>query len=160
MVDIISKRSGPRAEDQRARALIEKNRATITKLADQFSNGAYSASREAAAAPAEPQASGLIVSDLGAGRKAETPRPYIRISPNRRVVMVDMETNRQMHHLGEIRRVGGQPCFVLATKENGFFSPLDAALAERLAPLDGAALGRERSEAALAEEIGGLLDLD
>ena len=48
MVDIISKRSGPRAEDVRAKKLIEENRGAITRLADQFSNGAYSASRRAA----------------------------------------------------------------------------------------------------------------
>ena len=157
MVEIASKRSGRRAEDVRARALIEKNRDTITRLADQFSGGAYSAARRAAAAPTEPQGSGLIVSDLGASPRSATPRPYVRISPNRRVVVVDIETSRQMHHLGELRRIDGSLRFVLATKANGFFAPLDADLAERLATLDGVPIGAARSEAALASEIGDLL---
>jgi hypothetical protein len=160
MVEIVSRRSGPRAEDLRARALIEKNRATITRLADQFSGGAFSAARRAAEAPAEPQGSGLIVSDPGAARPSAPPRPYVRISPNRRVVVVDMATSRQMHHLGELRRVDDALRFVLATRANGFFAPLDADLAERLAALDGLPLDAGRSEAALAAEIGDLLGFE
>jgi hypothetical protein len=160
MAEIVSKRSGPRAEDVRARALIEKNRDTITRLADQFSGGAYLAARRAAEAPTERQGSGLIVSDLGASQRSATPRPYVRISPNRRVAVVDMETSRQMHHLGELRRIGGSIRFVLATEANGFFAPLDADIAERLGALDGVALGTGRSEAALAAEIGELLGFE
>ncbi len=150
MVDIISKRSGPREEDMRARSLIEKNRGTITKLADQLSNGAYSESKRPVEAP---QPSGLIISDLGAGKSADEPQPYVRISPNRRVVVVDMETSRQMHHLGELRRINGQITFILATRENGFFSPLDQEIADRLVTLDGAVLGPERAEDAFASEL-------
>ena len=156
MVEIVSKRSGPRAEDMRAPAERE-NRDTINRLADQFSGGAFSASRRAAEAPAEPRESGLIILDLGGSRKSEMPRPYVRISPNRRVVVVDMETSRQMHHLGELRRVDGFLRFVLATKVNGFFAPVEADIAERLAALDGVPIGADRSEAALASEIGDLL---
>lgn len=156
VVDIISKRSGPRREDLKARALIERNRDTIARLADQLSQGAYSASRNTAAR-AEPAPRGLIVSDLGSAPGGDRPKPYIRISANRRVVVVDYETGRQMHHLGEVRRMAGQLRFVLATKANGFFSPVDPAIAERLAALDGATIGPDRDEAALAAEITGCL---
>jgi hypothetical protein len=43
MVDIFSRRDGPRPEDARIRRLIEDNRATIDRIADHISNGAYSA---------------------------------------------------------------------------------------------------------------------
>jgi hypothetical protein len=158
-VDISKRPGSQRREDVAARALIERNRGAIERLADQISNGAYSARKAAARAPAAaPAPSGLIVSDLGAApRRSDAPRPYVRISPNRRVVVVDETTSRQMHHLGELRRVDGRLAFVLATRENGFFSPLDAALADRLAPLDGTALDAGRTEAGLAAELGALL---
>lgn len=159
MVDFVPRSSAPRREDQEARALIERNRGTISRLADRLSNGAYSASRRAGSAPSTPEPSGLIVSDLGASRPIADPEPYVRISPNRRVVIVDAATSRQMHHLGEIRRAEGAVRFVLATKENGFFSPLDPDIAERLAVLDGAAIADDQSEEALAAEIGDLLGL-
>ncbi len=155
-MDIISKRSGPRREDEAARRLVERNRHTIDRLADQLSNGAYSAGKRARTADA-PQASGLILSDLRAPRRPDDAKPYVRISPNRRVVVVDETTSRQMHHLGELRRIDGRWTFVLATRANGFFSPLDAGIAERLAALDGAVLGADRTEAGLAAEIGTLL---
>lgn len=155
-MDIISKRSGPRREDEAARRLIDRNRPTIERLADQLSNGAYSAGRRAKAAE-PPEAAGLIMSDLRAPRRPDDARPYVRISPNRRVVIVDETTSRQMHHLGELRRVDGAMTFVLATRANGFFSELDAGIAGRLAPLDGARLGADRSEDGLAAEIGTLL---
>lgn len=152
-MDIFQRNSAQRPEDQAARRLIERNRGTIERLADQISNGAYSASRKAAQQPA-PQASGKILSDLGGRRSSEVAKPYVRISPNRRVVVVDDNTSRQMHHLGDLRRVDGKMIFVLATAENGFFSPLTADMAERLSLLDGVALDAERTEATLAVEIG------
>lgn len=160
MSDLFSKRPAPWSGDPRARALIENNKATITKLADRLSNGAYSAAQRRAAEPKEPQAKGLIFSDLGEGKVATEARPYVRISPNRRVVVVDFETNKQMHFLGELRVVDGQRRFVLATKENGFFSPVDAEVAAALASLDGAVIDRSRNETVLAGEIGACLGID
>lgn len=159
MVDIISKRSGPRREDVAARQMIDNNRTTIERIADQISNGGYSANKARRAAPKEPEAAGLIVSDLGSAsrRGFEPPKPYIRVSPNGRVVVVDDNTNLQMHFLGEIRRANGVVRFALATKENGFLAPLETELAERLAPLDGAQMGGARTDAALASEIRTLL---
>jgi hypothetical protein len=154
VTDIISKRSGPRREDEEARRLISQNRGTIERLADQLSNGAYSARKSA---PKPAAASGLIVSDRAAPRRSDMPKPYVRISPNRRVVVVDETIGRQMHYLGELRRIEGRLVFVLATAANGFFSPLDADLAGALAPLDGLPLDSSRTETALAAEISNLL---
>ena len=151
-MDIISRRSGQRPKDAKARSLVERNRGTIEKLADQISNVAYSASRRAAAEHA-PKASGLIVSDLGAKRAGADPKPYLRVSPNAHVVVVDDETSRQMHLLGEIGRMDARPVFLLATCANGFFPDLDADLALRLAPLDRAPMGGARTDAALASEF-------
>src|SRR4051812_42963893 len=94
--------------DVEAKRLIEQNRGTIERLADQLSNGAYSASR---APKAEPQAQGLIIHVLGGKAESTTPEPYVRISHNDRVVVVDHETGRQLHYLGEIRRVDGRRRF-------------------------------------------------
>jgi hypothetical protein len=158
MVDIISKRSGPRTEDVAARQVIARNRQTIERIADQISNGGYSANKARKAAPKEPEATGLIMSDLGAARRGSEPeRPYVRVSPNGRVVVVDDNTNLQMHFLGQLRRSDGVTRFVLATAENGFLSPLDADLAGRLAALDGAPMGGARDDAGLAAEIRTLL---
>ncbi|MEO0763465.1 MAG: hypothetical protein AAFZ09_16945, partial [Pseudomonadota bacterium] len=78
----------------------------------------------------------------------------------RRVVVVDYETSRQMHFLGELRVADGQRRFVLATAANGFFSPVDAEVAAALADLDGAVLGPARDEARLAREIGAQLGIE
>lgn len=153
---IISRNAEPRREDAAARRLIDGNRATIERLADQISNGAWSARKAAAATPAEPAPDGLMIHHGGAAGAAE-PRPYVRVSPNKRVVVVDFETARQMLHLGEIRRVEGRWRFVLATRANGFFAPLDDETAARLAGMDGAPMGAGRDDDALAAELNGLM---
>lgn len=149
----LPRNTAPRREDQPARALIDNNRGVIERLADQLSNGAYSASRRAAAAPAAPQPEGLIISHGRHRATASAPKPYVRISPNRRVVLVDFETGRQMQHLGEIRRVEGVWRFVLATAANGFFLALASPLADDLAALDGAPMGDGRTDDILRAEI-------
>ena len=145
--------SGPRREDVAARRVIESNWGTIERIADQISDGGYSARRRAAATPSEPQPSGKLICDMGAPRRSPEPEPYVRISPNRRVVAADAETGRQLHHLGAIRRVGGTWRFLVATKANGFFAPVEAAIAERLLALDGVEMGNGRDDAKLAAEI-------
>lgn len=159
MVHIISKSSGPRSEDVRARSLIERNRGTIERLADQLSNGAYSASRRAVA-PAPPQASGSLIGYDGVGRAVDEPRPFVWIRPNHRVLVVDLNTSRQMHYLGEVKRIEGVWRFVLATAANGYALALDADLAGRLAPLDGVAMGAGRTDAVLTAELSRLLGYD
>jgi hypothetical protein len=136
--------------DGDARRLIEQNRGTIERLADQLSNGAYSASR---APKAEPQAQGLMIHVLGGKPASVAPDPYVRISANDRVVLADHENGRQLHHLGEIRRVDSKRRFILATRENGFFAPVDAEVAAALTGLDGMAVGGADGEERLAAEI-------
>jgi hypothetical protein len=62
-----------------------------------------------------------------------------------------------MHFLGEIRRAEGVWRFVLATKANGFFAPVDADIAARIATLDGAPMGAGRDDDSLAAELTALL---
>jgi len=157
MVEIISKRDGPRREDVQVKRLIEQNRATIVRLADQISGGGYSASKASRQAP---QAEGLIIHVGGGSPAAREARPSIRVSLNSRVIAIDQNTGRQLHHIGEIRDRGTGQFFVLATKENGFFSPVDEAVAEALAEFDGARLDTAHTEEQLAADIGKKLGIE
>ncbi len=152
MVDIVSKRSGPRPEDERARRLIEANRPTIEKLADRLTNGAWSARRAQPQAAPEPE--GLIIHTARASTPTEPPRPFVRVAVNGRVSMVDTNTGRQLHHLGDIRRRDGRESFRLATRENGFFTPVAPEIAEALADFDGQALEGAGAERRLVAAIG------
>lgn len=156
MTGIRAARSEPRREDVEARQLIERNRGTIAKIADQISMGAYSAGRQA---KPEPKAEGLIIHVLGGSSASESPLPYVRISPNDRVVLADEATGRQLEFLGQIRRQAAVRRFVLATKANGFFAELSSESAERLAPLDGIELKAGYGDAELIADIRGRLQL-
>lgn len=157
MVDIISKRSGPRREDVAAKRLIDNNRSTIEGLANQLSGGNYAAMRRP---PEPPQPDGLILHDLAGARATETKyQPYVRISLNGRVVIVDGETSKQLHFIGEIRNGPESREFVLATRDNKFFSPLDEDLCLRLADIDHKIIDAGWSEEDLADEIAKRLDL-
>ncbi|TPE49883.1 hypothetical protein [Amaricoccus solimangrovi] len=158
MIDIVSKRSGPRPEDERARKVIEANRPVIDKLADHLTNGAWSARRNAPAKTG-PEPEGLIIHTARATARSEPPRPFVRIAVNGRVSLVDLDTGRQMHHLGDIRRRDGITSFRLATRENGFFSPVEPEIAEAIADLDGQALEGPEAERGLTEAIGARLRL-
>lgn len=153
MVEIISKRDGARREDAHARRLIESNRATIDRLADHLSNGAYSA-RKAKPAGRPPEPSGVIIhAPARSTAIGDAPAPFVRIAVNGRVSVVDANSGRQLHHLGDLRRRDDGQRFVLATKTNGFFSPVAADVAARLADLDGTPVDRA-GEQALTDEIG------
>ncbi len=157
MVDIISKRSGPRREDVAAKRLIDSNRSTIEGLANQLSGGNYAAMRQP---PKPPQPDGLILHDLAGGRAAQvTYQPYVRISLNGRVVIVDGETSKQLHFIGEVRNGPGGREFVLATADNKFYSPLDEGLCLKLADIDHKIIDTEWSEEDLAGEITERLNL-
>ena len=117
MVEIISKRDGPRREDMQVKRLIEQNRSTIVRLADQISGGGYSASRKPRQ---QPKAEGLIIHVGGSAASAEA-SPSIRVTMNGRVISKDQNTGRQLHHIGDVRDRNGEQIFVLATKQNGFF---------------------------------------
>ena len=151
MVDIISKRDGPRREDVPLKQLIEQNREIITRLADQISGGSYSASKKPRS---EPQAEGLIIHVGSSQQTAAEILPTIRVSRNGRVIAVDLNSGRQLHHIGDMRLREGAEVFVLATKKNGFFAPVDEAIAEALAEIDGARLDVAYTEERLAADIG------
>lgn len=150
MVDIFSKRDGPRREDAAARHLIEANRDKITRLADQLTSGGYSAGKAAQAAPAPMPEGRTRFHVLGSPQGQAEAQPYVRISVNNRVVVADAGTGRQLHFLGELRRRDGQTRFVMASAQNGFFSPLDPELASLIADLDGRVVDRSFSEKDLA----------
>jgi hypothetical protein len=151
-LDIISRKSGPRAEDQQAKQHLQRNWGTIEKLADTLSGGKYSANKaRTAAAPPQPQ--GLIIVDQARPRLAEDPVPYLRISINGRVVLADTSSGIQLHFLGQLKRVNGELRFIIATKENGFFTPLDDDLIEKIADLANLPVNRSYSEDDLAQDI-------
>ena len=157
MVDIISKRDGPRREDVAAKRLIEKNRPTIARLADQLSGGGYSAMRQP---PKPPVPDGLVFHDFSEARPTEPQHPaYVRISLNGRVALVDGGTSKQLHFLGEIRGGANGDVFFLATEQNQFFAPLDADLAQNLAELDQTPINEEFSEDDLSAHISERLGL-
>ncbi|MGP3697295.1 hypothetical protein [Rhodobacter sp. NSM] len=158
MVDIISRRDGPRREDAAARHLIDANRGSINRLADQLTGGGYSASRRPQAAVADREPAGRIHAWGGAAPKAEQ-SPYLRISRNGRVVVACASSGRQLHLLGEIRRRDGRLRFFLASAENGFISALDAETAAVLADLDGCGITTEMTEERLAQELSARLGL-
>jgi hypothetical protein len=156
MVEIFSKRDGPRREDVQIKRLIEQNRGVITKLADQFSNGRYSQSQK----PRErPQAKGLII-HIGdkPATKAE-PEPKIRVTPNGRVIAVDESSGRQLQHFGDIRETAAGKTFALAIPRNRYIAPLDEATAEMLADMDGVTIGISYGAKDLAADIGNRLDM-
>lgn len=160
-MDIFSKRDGPRPEDQRAKRLLSENAGTIRRLADQISNGGYTRMQQDKAARAQtPQPEGRIIHDLKAPSRSAVPEPYIKVSLNNRVVLVDRNTGRQLQMLGEIRGNFLSRRFVLATAGNGFLSPVDDTMHAALGPLDQAELTPEFDQDALAAELGRLLGLD
>ena len=151
-MDIHSRKSGAREEDTHAKEHLRRNWGTIEKLADTLSGGKYSADKAKKAAP-PPQAQGLIIVDQSRPRLPDAPVPYLRISVNGRVVLADNSSGIQLEFLGQIKRVNGEKCFVIATKENGFFSPLAAEVAERIADLANRTINRDYSEDDLAADI-------
>ena len=157
MVEIISKRDGPRREDVQVKRLIEQNRSTIVRLADQISGGGYSASKKPRQ---QPKAEGLIIHVGGSAATAAEASPSIRVTMNGRVISKDQNTGRQLHHIGDVRNRNGEQIFVLATKQNGFFSPVDETIVEALAGLDGSRLTATYTEEQLAADIGAKLGID
>ncbi|TIL47811.1 hypothetical protein [Mesorhizobium sp.] len=157
MVEIISKRDGPRREDAQVKRLIEQNRSTIVRLADQISGGGYSASRKPRQ---QPKAEGLIIHIGGGTAPVAEAKPSIQVTMNGRVISKDRNTGRQLHHIGDIRDRGGDQVFVLATKQNGFFSPVDEIVAEALADMDGSRLAATYTEEQLAFDIGAKLGIN
>ena len=152
ILDSHSRLNSDRPEDKQAQAHLRRNWGTIEKLADTLSGGKYSADKAKTAAP-PPQPQGLIIVDQARPRLPDAPVPYLRISMNGRVVLADNGTGIQLHFLGQIKRVNGEQVFVLATAENGFISPLDPALAEKISDLANRSVNRGYSEDDLSQDI-------
>ncbi|WP_323776078.1 hypothetical protein [Leisingera sp.] len=159
-MDIFSKRDGPRLEDVKARRVLSENAGTIRKLADQISNGGFTRMRqEQARAREEPKPDGLIIHDLKASAAARTPEPYVKVSINNRVLIADLSNGRQIQMLGEIRGNFMSRKLVLATKENGFFSPVDDETREAIGHLENVEINSEFTETDLANTLETLLGL-
>jgi hypothetical protein len=144
-LDIHSRLSSERPEDKQAQAHIKRNWGTIEKLADTLSGGKYSADKAKKAAP-PPQAQGLIFVDQARPSVADVPVPYLRISMNGRVVLADTSSGIQLHFLGQIKRV-------IATAENGFISPLEPEICDKIADLADRTINRGYPEDQLAQDI-------
>ena len=157
LVDIISKRDGPRREDERARRMIQANRGAITQIADHLTQGGYSAGKraKAAAANAPPPPDGKVFHDLSAGGRASVDSGDVRVkvSLNNRVVAYDSGSGKQIHFLGEIRRQDGIRYFALASHENGFLSALPPEMTDVIGELDGQIIDQACPESLLASEI-------
>lgn len=151
MVEIISRARGPGPQDARLRQVLDQNRATITRIADHITAGGYSASK---APKVQAKPDGLMIHVIGGAPAARTVVPRIRVSLNGRVVAVDDGTSKQIHHIGDLRRRNGADVFVLATRANGFFSPVDEAVGEALRDMDGAILSADYTEDDLAADMG------
>ncbi len=150
MVEFFSKSSEPNRDDARMRQVLRENRSTIVRLADQFSHGAYSASLKPREAP---KAEGLIIHTGVSTATVDVPEPYAKVSLNGRVLVVDRASARQLAHLGDVRRSGGESRFRLATRANGFFSPVAEETAAALADLDGCRIDAACPEAAFLAEV-------
>ncbi|ASJ74861.1 hypothetical protein [Granulosicoccus antarcticus] len=160
MVDIISRKSGPRREDVDAKRVINKNWPTISRLADQISNGGYSRSRktlaEAKKSPAPLQSNLHIV---GGSSKTLTPEPMVRVSMNNRVIVMDVRSGKQLDYLGAIRFQGNQKYFALATSANDFFATVDEETEQKLADLDGVVIESDEIQLKFIEVIKNRLDI-
>ncbi|MCV0427620.1 MAG: hypothetical protein K5905_19340 [Roseibium sp.] len=160
MVNIFSKKEGPRREDVAAKRLINENRSTIYRLADQISNGGYSRSREKIRqSRQEPKPDGLVFHFMGGSTKQEEPEPHLRISPNNRVLVMDVTSGKQLLFLGEIRDRQDLSYFALATKDNGFVSPIEDDIKEALQDLDGVVIETPDIKDKLLEVIRNRLQL-
>ncbi|WP_305985371.1 hypothetical protein [Roseibium sp. MMSF_3544] len=154
MVEIFSKKDGPRREDVAAKRLINENRTTIHRLADQISNGGFTRSRQLMKqAREEPKPDGLVFHFMDNSPTQAEPEPRLRRSPNGRVFVMDTKTGKQMLFLGEFRDRGAVRYFALATKQNGFISPVDADIEDTLATLDGVVIETAEIEEKLLEVI-------
>lgn len=153
-MDIISKRIGPRRVDAVGSPPLGPD-CDVTWITERRGARApWGDTRGLAAAfLSEP------ADDLEDEVRAE-PRHRVRVGADRVVRVVEGETGRRLHMLGEIQLVGRIWRFVLATRGNGFPSALNSAMAARLAQLDGAPMGGPRTNEALAAEISSLLGYD
>lgn len=151
MVEIIVKSDGPRREDVPLKRFLRENRATITRLADHLSNGRYSESK---VQQEKPQAGNHIIIGCNGSSAATEVCARVRSTRNGRVIAVDENLGKQLHHIGQIARKNNETLFLLVTKANGFFAPVDDEIADRLSDLDGKPIRSEKDEDEIVAEIG------
>lgn len=160
MVDIISKRKGPRREDVAAKRMINDNWSTISRLADQISSGGYSRSRKAIAkAKEEPALDNLNIHILGGSSKAIEPDPIVQVSRNNRVIIMDVRSGKQLQYLGEMRFQGRQKYFALAITANNFLTTVDDDTELKLADLNGVIIESDEIQEAFIKVIKDRLEL-
>lgn len=144
MVDIFTKKTGPRREDVEAKRVIGNNWQTISRLADQISDGGYTRSRNAIAKSKElPKPDNLNIHLLGAESRNVEPKPTVRISINGRVVVMDARSGKQLQYLGNIKHRGQIKYFSLATRENSPYATVDKETECTLTDLDGVIIESE-----------------
>ena len=158
MVTIISKQEGPSKKEAELKHTLRENRATIQGMTQALKHGpmAHLAQPTVQAPPAVSTTSVFYRKTSSQGDA----RPYVRVSLNGRVVLVDYETGNQLHHLGDVRGKKDAAKFALATKENGFFAALDGEFAEALKSLDGRAIPNREAEDAFKTDVAAALGLD
>ena len=149
MIEIISKSDGPRREDAVARRFIRDNASTINKIANQLGGRGLGARSN----PEPPRPDLVARRDRVAPSRDGEKRPYTKVSMNGRVIVVDFNSGRQLHHIGEIRGQGPTRRFILATRANRFFAPLEDDLADVLQDLDGAPTSDDAAEEELVQRI-------
>ncbi len=147
MVYIITKNDGPRKEDVAAKKFIESNRATIDRLANHLSGGRWQDIKRArkARAPVVESARKSFAGYAPAGRSTST-RPMFASA---RTTASSSSTRRPAVRCSSSVNSGQSAAgryFRLATRENGFFDPLDDDLRGLLSNLDGLVLPEETEE--------------
>jgi hypothetical protein len=158
MTNRFSKREGLRKEDLPYYKLVEKNRPVIRGLMNHLTGGALSRARSR---PADEAGAGTKSFHIGKATNANEPgRPIVHISFNNRVLVIDDVHSKQLLHLGNLVRAAEGTKFLLATKENDFFAPVEAAIQEVLKDLDGSILSEQFSQDRLVSEITSRLSLD
>ena len=157
MVTIISKQDGPSKKEAELKHHLKQNRGTIEGMVTALKHGPMSHLAQKPSVEA-PQASGKSVFYKNTSSEGDA-KPYVRVSLNGRVVLVDYETGSQLHHLGDVRGKGAAAKFALATKANGFFAPVEPEIAEALAALDGRAVSDRNAEDAFKTAVTTALGL-
>lgn len=160
-MDFFIKGDGARKEEKEAKRFIQRHRHVIDGLASQLTGGALPSAplapgRRAAsdeASPAAASSAATVVRVFTGAPPPQTARPYVRIRPDGRVVVMDLSTARQLLLVGVVRGGGRLRRFELATATNGFYVPLDEALREDLVDLDWTVVPDEASETRLCEAI-------
>ena len=122
---------------------------TINKIAKQLSGGGLGARSN----PEPPRPDLVARCDPVASSREGEKRPYTKVSLNGRVIVVDFNSGRQLYHIGEIRGQGPMRRFILATRANRFFAPLEDDLANVLRDLDGAPTSDDAAQEELVQWI-------